>query len=317
MLGPELLTPEERAAPIDLADPRYDEAYREMAYYNAVALDDARDVAGSLAARYLAPISRLDERQRAAFPEPRSLWLNALHDAGAEYDAFSRFAPLAGKRAMQLGGCGLFAVKFLLAGCAEAWLISPMVRELVFTQQLAALFGVGDRLRCAAGVGEAIPVADGAFDVVFSGGCVHHMRTEHAFPEIARVLAPGGVFGALDPWRAPLYALGTRILGKREEKLIGKRAVGIYCRPMTAARAAPLFASFDRADVILHGTLTRYPIIALWKLGLKLPIGVTWRVNAVDDWLCARIPGLRAKGSSVALLGSHALVGKETRRALA
>ena len=51
------------------------------------------------------------------------------------------------------------------------------------------------------------------------------MTTELAMPEIARVLKPGGRFSAMDPWRAPLYAIGTKILGKRE--------VNVYCRPLT------------------------------------------------------------------------------------
>ncbi|MGH2559516.1 MAG: methyltransferase domain-containing protein [Thermomicrobiales bacterium] len=304
LLGPEALVPVDQARVVDLTDPRYDEAYRELEHYNAVAIDEARDVASSHAARYLAPILRLSERDRGAFPEPRSVWLSALHDAAAEWDAFAHFAPLAGKHVMQLGGTGLHAVKFLLAGAAEAWLISPMVGELVLTRALAEYAGVGNRLHCAAGVGEAIPVADETFDAVYTGGCLHHMRTEIALPEIARVLAPGGKFAALDPWRAPLYTLGTKLLGKREEKLIGKREVGVYCRPMTPARVTPLAQHFDDARVILHGTLTRYPLIALWKFGITVPVPIAWYLNAVDDRLCSLIPGLRAKGSSLALLGT-------------
>ncbi len=43
------------------------------------------------------------------------------------------------------------------------------------------------------------------------------MTTEVAMPEIARVLKPGGKFACNDPWRAPLYGIGTKILGKREK----------------------------------------------------------------------------------------------------
>jgi len=180
-----------------------------------------------------------------------------------------------------------------------------MVGELSLSQKLAEYMGVGDRLRCVAGVGEAIPVDDATFDVIYSGGCLHHMRTETALPEIARVLAPGGRFSAVDPWRAPLYALGTKLLGQREAPLIGKRSIGVYCRPMTRARIEPLFNSFGQASVIQHGTLTRYPMLALRKLGLKLPQSLIWRINALDDRLCSRVPGLRAKGSSAAVLGAR------------
>ena len=39
---------------------------------------------------------------------------------------------------------------------------------------------------------KAIPFEDNYFDVVYSGGCVHHMVTSFALPEIARVLCSGG-----------------------------------------------------------------------------------------------------------------------------
>ena len=305
LLGPEILTPAEHAREIDLSDPRYDEAYKEMEFYNAVALEQARTVGSSRAATYLEPARSLGDEARDSFPEPRSIWLNATHDSASEWDAFQHIKPLAGKRVMQLGGSGLAAVKFLLAGCAEAWLITPMIGELIFATRLAEHMNVADRLRCAAGVGEAIPVADNTFDAVYSGGCLHHMRTEQAFPEIARVLAPGGKFSAVDPWRAPLYALGTKALGKREEKLFGKRAVGVYCRPLTAERVAPAFRAFETADVVQHGALTRYPLLALWKLGLKIPTRIIWQIGAVDDRICSYVPKLRTMGSSVAVLGTR------------
>ena len=144
-------------------------------------------------------------------------------------------------------------------------------------------------------VAEEIPLADESIDVAFSGGCVHHMRTEIAFPEIARVLRRGGRFAALEPWRAPFYGVGTKLLGKRE--------ANPFCHPLTRARVAPLFDAFRNARYELHGTLTRYPMIGLQKFGVMTPSHIAWNVGRADDWVCSLL-GLRRFGSGVALLGT-------------
>jgi hypothetical protein len=52
--------------------------------------------------------------------------------------------------------------------------------------------------------------------------------------------------------------------------------------------------------VIHHGSLTRYLLIALERLGYSV-ISTAWRFNAVDDFLCSFVPPLRRIGG-VALL---------------
>ncbi len=44
---------------------------------------------------------------------------------------------MTGARVLQVGGSGLHAVKFLLAGAAETWLVSPVHGELIFGRALA------------------------------------------------------------------------------------------------------------------------------------------------------------------------------------
>lgn len=196
---------------------------------------------------------------------------------------------------MQLGGKGLHAVKFLLAGAAEAWMVTPMVGEAIYARSLAEAAGVADRLRCVVAIAEELPFPSQSFDGIYSGGCVHHMVTELALPEIARVLADGGRFAAVEPWKAPLHTIGTKLLGKRE--------VEVACRPLTTSRIEPLFQSFAEAHVMRHGALTRYPLLALSKLGVACPLSVAWYVHKIDDVICSVLPPLRRIGSSVALLG--------------
>ncbi len=296
LLAPEQIAPADRPQQFDLKDVKYAEAYEEMEFYNKVGQDEAAAIRQSQAYQVTEPVIRLPEGERHNFLEPKVAWLDCVPDCKAQYESYRYLGPLEGKRVLQLGGKGIHAVKLLLAGCAEAWVMTPMLGEVYCSIALAKEAGVLDRLRCVVGVAEEIPIANETFDGVYSAGCVHHMTTELAMPEIARVLKPGGRFSSFDPWRAPLYAIGTKILGKRE--------VEVFCRPLTRKRVAPLFTSFGKAEKVQYGTLTRYPVLALWKFGINVPFRVMWQLYKIDDAICSCIPGMRNFGSSVALFGT-------------
>ncbi len=62
------------------------------------------------------------------------------------------------------------------------------------------------------GVGEALPCASASFDVVVADNVLEHLeRPERVFAEVARVLAPGGVFLAKTPNRAHYVPLLARL----------------------------------------------------------------------------------------------------------
>jgi len=306
LLAPEALVPPSRQRSFDLSDPRYAEAYAEMDFYNQVAEERAKDVEASKLMRMLAPVRDAAPTDRQSFPEPPEIWLDATFDLASQWDAYQHIGQVEGKRVLQVGGAGLHALKFLYAGAREAWLLSPMLEELRFARAVAEHTGLADRFHCAAGIAEELPFERDSFEAIFSGGCVHHMVTEMALPEFARVLGAGGRFAAVEPWRAPFYRAGTRIFGQRETPLVGNRDVGIFCRPMTTERTQSLFTAFPQAEVARHGALTRYPLIALHKLGWSPKLTTAWRINRVDEAICARVPRLRRMGSSVALLGARA-----------
>jgi uncharacterized protein YbaR (Trm112 family)/SAM-dependent methyltransferase len=306
LLAPEALVPHSRQRSFDLSDPRYAEAYAEMNFYNQAAEERAKDVAASKMIRLLAPVRDAAPTDRGSFPEPREIWLDATYDLASQWDAYKHIGQVEGKRVLQVGGAGVHTLKFLYAGAREAWLLSPMLQELRFARSAAHHSGLADRFHCAAGIAEELPFESGSFDAIYSGGSVHHMVTELALPEFARVLGAGGRFAAVEPWRAPFYRIGVRIFGQRETPLLGNRDVGIFCRPMTTERTQSLFTAFPQAEVAQHGALTRYPLIALYKLGWSPTLATAWRINRIDDAICARIPRLRRMGSSVALLGACA-----------
>ncbi len=295
LLAPEALGKRDGRIAYDLADPRYAEAYEEMEFYNQVATQEAEQIESSDAYTAVAPVYHADQGQLCSFPDPAGIWLDAVYDCAAQRDAYEHLAPLSGKRMLQLGGKGIHAVKFLLGGAEQVWVVSPMIGELRCALALAKAFGVADRLRCVAAIAEELPLASDSFDAVYSGGCLHHMVLDLALTEIERILRKGGRFAAVDPWRTPLHTIGTRILGKRE--------TSVHCRPLTKDRIKPLYRLFRQAQVVHHGTLTRYPLLALMKFGLPSTLSTARRANAIDDAICSWLPGMRNWGGSVSCLG--------------
>ncbi len=272
--------------------------YNGIGYREADALRKAGSLLAVASSESLQHLERLRERAgeyRDSFPEPYDVWLHARMDLQSQWDCYSHIGPVKGQRVLQLGGSGHVLLVFLLAGAAEGLLLTPMLGEAEAAIAAATILGVADRFRCLVAVAEEIPLASEYVDAAFSGGCVHHMRTEVAFPEIARVLRPGGRFAAIEPWRAPLYSVGTRLLGKREPNA--------FCRPITHARVAPLFGAFGKARYELHGTFTRYAMLGLQKFGVFTPLHRAWRVGRTDDRVCSML-GLRRFGSGVALLAT-------------
>jgi uncharacterized protein YbaR (Trm112 family)/ubiquinone/menaquinone biosynthesis C-methylase UbiE len=302
---PVLLAPEAlRRTPfeIDLSAHQYAEAYLEMEFYNDIGFKQASSLRrtgtllaaeGSEALQHLERLRHCTSSERQGFPAPRELWLHARMDLQSERECFEHIGSVKGQRVLQLGGSGTTALALLLAGASEGMLLTPMLGEALFAIEAAKIIGLADRFRCFIGVAEEIPLAGESVDVAFSHGCVHHMRTEIAFPAIARVLRPRGRFAAMEPWRAPLYRIGTAVLGKRDPNP--------FCHPMTRARVAPLFDAFREARYELHGTLTRYPMIGLQKFGIPTPLERAWSIGRADDRVSSML-GLRRFGSGVALL---------------
>ena len=234
-------------------------------------------------------------RNRADFPRPKELWLASTYDCLAEWEAYNYLAPLRGKKVLQIGGKGYSAIQFMLGGADEAWLLTPVEAEARYAQELARLAGV--KINCKVGLAETIPFESNMFDAIFCGGCVHHFDTEKAFPEIFRVLAEGGRFSAIEPWRAPGYSLGIKVFGKREKE--------VHCRPLTAERLTPMASSFPNSQSIHHGSITRYALLALRKLGVRTSLKTAWRITTIDD-MFSSILGLRRMGSSVAIMAGKA-----------
>jgi SAM-dependent methyltransferase len=78
-------------------------------------------------------------------------------------------------------------------------------------------------LRLACGLAEALPYADGSFDLLCCSWVLEHLPDPaHAFTEVVRVLAPGGHFVFLTPNRRHPLLLLNRALGWTQGRLVGR-----------------------------------------------------------------------------------------------
>jgi SAM-dependent methyltransferase len=256
----------------------------EAAFYDAIGQRNVVDLEASDAAQELRALLAVGGEVGATFPEPRELWIDSPYESRAQLAGYRRLAPIAGRVALQLGGSGSHAVKFLLAGASYAWLCSPVDSELRFGEALADFAGVLSRFRAVRGYGEAVPLADEAIDVAYSGGCLHHMDVPMAMSEVRRILKPGGVYAAMDPWASPGYYLGIRIFGKRECE--------VHCLPLTRQRLAGV-DSWPGLSVERYGGLLRYQAIVMQRLGIPVSRRGTWAIADVDDFLRRWIPPMR------------------------
>ncbi len=194
------------------------------------------------------------------FPDPPAVWVDSVGSADTQEAAYRHIAPLAGARFLQLGGSGSHAVKALLAGADCAGVLSPSFEEVRLGRALAHSVGVGDRFFGVVAIGELIPLADGAMDRIYGGGCLHHTAIEHSVPQLARVLAPGGRAAFVDPLQNPIYDAWTRLMGRRA-RFCGDEE-GTHDHPLDLdALTALAEAHFSAVDVHASGGPLRYGVV--------------------------------------------------------
>ena len=121
------------------------------------------------------------------------------------------------------------------------------------------------------GDAQALPFADGSFDVVLSGGLLEHFREPlPAIREMARVLRPGGLFYAdIVPRKVSLYRWSERGRMARDEHL----AAGIFESDLPKRAWAELAraAGLSEVRIVSAGVYPPYTRRGLerllWKYG--------------------------------------------------
>lgn len=108
-------------------------------------------------------------------------------------DYVDRFQ-LAGRRVLEIGlGYGTLGQELIRRGALYHGLdIAPGPVQMM--QHRIAMLGIPGGERILQGSAVAIPFEDGAFDWVYSIGCLHHTGAlAESIEEVRRVLAPGGI----------------------------------------------------------------------------------------------------------------------------
>lgn len=139
------------------------------------------------------PVNGDDERRSSSF--------------GAEAGLYDRFRPAPPRDAVEFMlpahvsvvvdvGAGTGALTRMLVERADRVIAvepDPRMREVLENQVLG--------IQVVAGRGERMPVPDASIDAVLASSSWHWVDRDQGFAEVARVLAPGGTFGAV--WTGP------------------------------------------------------------------------------------------------------------------
>lgn len=158
----------------------------------------------------------------------------------------------------------------------------------------AAEAGLTDRTEFLVGDAEKTPFADGTFDIVLCSGVLHHLDVSAAFPELARILKPGGKILAVEALGVnPVFQLYRKltptlrtewetehILGLGEIAFAGKWFSGVkknyfHLAVVPAAFLHAVPALFEPARLVgdaLDDVLMRIPIInrLAWQVVFEL-----------------------------------------------
>ncbi len=106
---------------------------------------------------------------------------------------FDRFADWSGAEVLDLGCAGGFMAEAIAEKGARVTGIDPAAQAIAAAQAHAASAGLD--IRYDVGVGEGLPYADGAFDIVVCVDVLEHVQDlGQVLSEVARVLKPGGLF---------------------------------------------------------------------------------------------------------------------------
>jgi uncharacterized protein YbaR (Trm112 family)/SAM-dependent methyltransferase len=271
----------------------------EAALYDKIALEGSRDPSFAEFGEELRPGVPIKPEFRDSFPRPGSIWLDAFDSLTAQEKAYEWIAPLEGRRVLQMGGHGSHAVKFLLAGAAEAQTLSPSFEELVLGRSLSEKFGVSERFRPVQGIAEQFPYPDNAFDAIYGGGCLHHTMTEYSSAEVLRILRPGGLAAFVEPRMTPWYRLGRRLFSSRGLDPIQSQARD---RPLLQREIDGLSSLFSVSESHPSRVFFHIPLVVMSRfLKIKLPPLVIRRIEELDSKIVDLFPFVRSAAPIVSI----------------
>jgi ubiquinone/menaquinone biosynthesis C-methylase UbiE len=165
---------------------------------------------------------------------------------------FADFPSAAGKDVLEIGvGMGADHLEWAKAGPRSLTGIDLTQRAVDNTTERLGIYGLTSTVRTADA--EQLPFADGAFDVVYSWGVLHHSPdTPRAIGEVHRVLRPGGRAVVMVYHRRSIvgfllwvrYALLTGHPGRSLETIYDQYLESPGTKAYTEQQARELFRAF-------------------------------------------------------------------------
>lgn len=199
-------------------------------------------------------------------------WIRTLRNmVPARLDWFDRFIDWNGARVLDLGCAGGFMSEAMTERGAVVTGIDPSEGAIAAAREHAAISGLS--IEYDTGVGEALPYADGAFSAVVCVDVLEHVADlNRVVAEVARVLAPGGVFLFDTINRNPLSRFATITMAEDVLRILprGTHDPELYIRP-------------DELRVVVEAAgLKQGPFAGLGPRGL----------DRRGDMIFGRVPGL-------------------------
>ena len=260
---------------------RYERIRKEIAAYNEIARYNLQReidrLTGALVGERL--IARFQEGSPVTgFPEPPLDWVDSRANPVSQLQAYRWLSPIGSTRFLQLGGSGSHAIKAIIGGAGEAWLLTPMTGEGVLARHMASHLGVPSSLNVVGGIGEQLPLRDSSIDRIYGGGTLHHVQLRYGLSEVARVLAPGGRAAFVDPSLNLVYRFLelTRIRNLARER-------GAQCYPLRVADIYDNAAGFRTVRCLLAGGPLRYATVGLTRiLRLRPPLSLSLAMQSTE-----------------------------------
>ena len=208
----------------------------------------------------------------------RTRWVRALANmVPARMRHFDRLIDWEAKRVLDLGCAGGFMAEAIHDRGARVTGIDPAEHAVAAARAHAAATGRG--IAYDTGVGEALPYADGTFDAVVSVDVLEHVSDPaRVIHEVARVLAPGGLFLFDTINRTALAAFAVVTVAERVLRLLprGTHDPALFLRPaemrahLTGAGLVPgRFAGLGPTGITRRGdpVFGRHPGTAILYIG--------------------------------------------------
>lgn len=176
------------------------------------------------------------------------------------------------------------------AGLSAAAL-DPVARTVVGLEPVTAMLAhrtrVAPRAHFVAGIGEALPVAAGAVDLITAAGAINYTDRDRFLPEVRRVLKPDGVFALYD------FSPGRRFRGddeldrwfsEFEHRYPAEPGYALDVTTLPYERYGLRLERFQVVEPVVPMTAAAYLEYVLTETGVEIATGAGTPEREIREW---------------------------------